>query len=295
MEKIKGIKKVMKGFGSEILYYLYGMWPLNKKNIKVMNMDETIDIMLNTDKSLVRFGDGEMELIRGKNISFQSTDARLAEELKNILFFDNDNFVVALPDIFDGVDQYIMPSQHFWKEHLLFCRRIYIQNCNRNKVYASAFFSRCYFSIADKKQCSRWFEKIKSIWKDCEIVIIEGCRAHSGVENDLFDQAKMVERIICPSDNAYQFYSAILEKCRVFPRTKLMLVSLGPTAKVLAADLFGSGYRVIDIGNLDIEYEWYIHGELTKARYSKNDMVTVQENLTAGYTKYLDEIKYRIS
>ena len=37
----------------------------------------------------------------------------------------------------------------------------------------------------------------------------------------------------------------------------LFLIALGPTATVLAYDLFKNGYQAIDAGHVDIEYEWY--------------------------------------
>ena len=36
----------------------------------------------------------------------------------------------------------------------------------------------------------------------------------------------------------------------------MVLIALGPTATVLATDLSNSGYQAIDIGHIDIEYEW---------------------------------------
>ena len=49
-------------------------------------------------------------------------------------------------------------------------------------------------------------------------------------------------------------------------KDKLILLSLGPAAKVLAYDLFLAGYRVVDVGHVDMEYEMFLRGEtkLTK-------------------------------
>ena len=44
----------------------------------------------------------------------------------------------------------------------------------------------------------------------------------------------------------------------------LVLCLLGPTATVLAYDLFKAGYRFIDLGHVDIEYEWYRMGVVWK-------------------------------
>ena len=41
-------------------------------------------------------------------------------------------------------------------------------------------------------------------------------------------------------------------------KSKLILIALGPTATILAYDLSNEGYQAIDIGHIDIEYEWYL-------------------------------------
>lgn len=39
------------------------------------------------------------------------------------------------------------------------------------------------------------------------------------------------------------------------------MLSYGPTATVLAYDLAKLGYQAIDLGHLDVEYEWYLRNE----------------------------------
>lgn len=41
-------------------------------------------------------------------------------------------------------------------------------------------------------------------------------------------------------------------------KAKLVLIALGHTATVLAYDLAEVGYQAIDIGHIDIEYEWFL-------------------------------------
>ena len=47
-------------------------------------------------------------------------------------------------------------------------------------------------------------------------------------------------------------------------KSKLILIALGPTATVLAYDLHKLGYQVVDIGHIDIEYEWFLKGVMEK-------------------------------
>ena len=44
------------------------------------------------------------------------------------------------------------------------------------------------------------------------------------------------------------------------PNEYLILLALGPTATVMAYNLAQKGYQAIDIGHIDIEYEWYRMG-----------------------------------
>src|SRR5690606_24260392 len=67
-----------------------------------------------------------------------------------------------------------------------------------------------------------------------------------------------IKRIIGPKHHAYDKVPLIIKKVLELPHPELILVALGPAAKSLVYDLHQKGYRVIDIGNLDIEYEWYL-------------------------------------
>ena len=74
----------------------------------------------------------------------------------------------------------------------------------------------------------------------------------------------------------------------------MFLLALGAAAKPLAEDLFLKGYRVIDIGNLDMEYEWFLRGAKNKMKLEKHFAESVEENHKAGYDEYLSQIKARI-
>lgn len=48
------------------------------------------------------------------------------------------------------------------------------------------------------------------------------------------------------------------------PVDKTILIALGPTASVLAYDLALMGYHAIDIGHVDLSYEWLIRNNGAK-------------------------------
>ena len=152
----------------------------------------------------------------------------------------------------------------------------------------------CYYYAADRSGCGTQFAKIRKIWENRDVVVVEGEKTHNGVGNDLLDTARSVERIICPPSNAYGAIPAILDACTAYDKDRLFLLSVGVAAKFLAVDLFERGYRVLDIGNLDMEYEWFVTRSPGKRKLAKHDLVTEEANRAAGHTAYLEQIKVRI-
>lgn len=287
------MKQKVKDILAAIAYFLYEKGILHNR-IKVHTIDETIDVLLNTEKSMVRFGDGEIVMIKGGDLMLQKASPEIAEGLAGILAYPHDDLIVTIPDIFETLSDHHRESRQFWRDHLLFCRKTYERYCNPDRVYYSTFVSRCYYYAADRSGCSAQFAKIRKIWENRDIVVVEGERTHNGVGNDLLDTARSIERIICPPSNAYEAIPAILDACTAYGKDRLFLLSVGVAAKFLTVELFGQGYRVLDIGNLDMEYEWYVRRAPGKMKLEKHDCVSEEKNRAAGYTAYLEQIKVRI-
>lgn len=287
------MKQLIKDLLAQIDYWLH-LYGIRKNKIKVYTVDETIDELINTEKSMVRFGDGEITVIRGRDLKLQKVNPEISEGLKRILGYEYDDMIVTIPEIFGNMSMYRKKSRQFWKEHLLIYRKVYDRYCNPNRIYYNTSVSRFYYAFNNKEKCKLWAEKLKKIWGDKDIVVVEGQKTHNGVGNDLFDNAKTIERIIGPSSDAYEKREEILDCCRKYEKDRLFLISLGVAAKFITECLFLEGYRVLDIGNLDLEYEWYIHGEKDKISLTKNAIIGEEENKKAGYDIYLSQIKYQI-
>ena len=289
------MKRKIKDILAAIVYFLYEKDILHNR-IKVHTIDETIDELLNTDKSMVRFGDGEIVMIRGVDLRLQQAAPEIGEGLAEILAYQNDDLMVTIPDIFHTLSDHHKASRQFWMDHLLFNRKVYEKYCNKNRIYGSTFVSRCYYFAEDRSGCDRWFAKIRKIWENKNIVIVEGTRTHNGVGNDLFDSAVSIERIICPPSNAYGALPAIVEACLSYNKDRLFLLSVGVAAKFLTMELFRRGYRVLDIGNMDMEYEWYLRKTPDKMSLEKHSVAGEEANRQAAahdeaYARYLDQVK----
>lgn len=287
------MKKVIKDILAQINYMLFRAG-IRRCAIRVHSIEETIAELCNTDKSMVRFGDGEITMIRGRSLKLQKVKPEIVEGLKRILGYQYDDMIVTIPEIFGDLSVYRKESRQFWKDHLLFSRKIYEKYCNPGRQYYSTSVSRFYYAMEDKYKCAVWIEGIRNIWKDKNVVVVEGARTHNGVGNDLLDTAGSIERIICPSSDAYEKLGEIQRECMKYPRDRLFLVSLGVAAKFLTEKLFLEGYRVLDIGNLDMEYEWYLKNAEEKEKIPKHDIIDVEANRCAGYRDYLNQIKVRI-
>ncbi|HFU0809104.1 TPA: GT-D fold domain-containing glycosyltransferase, partial [Streptococcus pneumoniae] len=171
--------------------------------IQVKGIDETLDYIIEHNSSLVRFGDGEVNLMWGLPIPYQNHDLELANQLKHIVGLESDEkLVVCLPDAFDDRFVFTWWATPFWKEHMNVYMDFYKELC-KGSWYGSTFISRPYIDYEDKSKAKGQFEKLKSIWENRDILIVEGITSRSGVGNDLFDKVKSVKRIICPSHNAY--------------------------------------------------------------------------------------------
>ena len=270
----------------------------NALNIKVLGILDTLNYIIAHNSSVSRFGDGEMYIITGHNIPYQHYDENLANELKEIIRSEsNESLVVCLSDVFERLDRYNQSAIDFWKQHLN-NNYVYYKSLCKAPWYGSTFISRPYMDLVDKSLSKMYFNTIKKLWDKKNILIVEGANSRSGVGNDLFDNANSVERIICPSKHAYSKIDEIESLIEKHAESKLILLILGPTAKVLAKRLSNKKFQAIDMGHIDSEYEWYKMKANTKvklnhkhtAEYNYDENITLIED-----KKYNSQIVERIN
>lgn len=226
---------------------------------KVASLEDSVNYIIQTHCSVSRLGDGEIKLVAGKKLGFQDENSILQEKMIEVLSEPIENHIVCLPDIFNDLTIYDSDSQKHWKKHLAFYRRYWYRYINKQANFYNAFISRCYMMYQNPSMSSRMFELLKQIWQDRDVIIIEGEQSRLGVNNDLFNNTKSIKRILAPNRNAFNYYQLILDKVTQYDKQEyLILLALGPTATVMAYDLAKLGYQAIDIGHVDIEYEWFL-------------------------------------
>ncbi len=267
----------------------------NKKP-KVMNSNETLDYILKNKCSLARFGDGELSIMEGRNLKFQKYNELLASKLQQVR--TNNKCLVCVPDIFGkNLNKKILTKEEytFWKRCMLVFGGMWNKHFGKHELLGDAEISRFYIRYINKNGIDNYINKFKQIWSQHNIVFVEGKNSRLGVGNDLFNNAKTIKRILCPETNAFDKYDEILnsvqKNCK---KDDLIILALGPTATVLAYELANLGYRALDLGHIDIEYEWFKMGATKKVPINNkhvnecNSMGDcAEEDLDK---KYLDEI-----
>ena len=197
------------------------------------------------------------------NIScgFQEPNTTLGLKLTKILQSKEKGLLVGLniPYKIKDLKKLKNQNKYYWIQFLKKYKFMISKLINKNNVYYSAVFTRFYIRYKYKDNLSKKIEHIKKIWEKKHILIIEGERTRLGIGNDLFDNAKSIKRIICPFKNAFTIYNKIIKNIvNLKEKKRLIIISLGPTATILAYDLYKLGYQCIDIGHIDLEYEWYL-------------------------------------
>lgn len=255
----------------------------------VASVEETIDEIVTNKRSIARFGDGEIKLAAGKDISFQKNSKRIAKKMKEVLSSDIDGLMIGIADIFGNYEKYDDETNRYWKKHLERFRGVWYRNLIKGKKYYNASMTRQYIGLRHKEESKEIFEHIKKIWDGRNVVIIEGEMSRLGVGNDLLDNAKSIRRILGPSKQAFSKYDEILKEAEKLDKDVLILLALGPAATCLAYDLHKLGYQAVDIGHVDVEYEWY----RMKAKHKmpiKNKMV---HESTVNYIGEIDDDEYK--
>ncbi|WP_297816262.1 SP_1767 family glycosyltransferase [uncultured Lactobacillus sp.] len=268
-------------------------------NIDVKDTGESLDLIAKDHKSVVRFGDGEFDLINGKSIPYQQYDENLSKHLKNIVLRGNyNNTLVCLPDVFRDLDRYGHYAQGFYEVSFFPDNEAILTDIEKTgNWYGSTFISRPYIDLIDKSKSQHYFDKWKEIWNGHDLLIVEGKFTRSGVGNDLFDNANSVERIICPPRDSYAKVNEIEDAIKEHAADKLVLLMLGPTAKVIVDDLQDLDNQIIDLGHIDSEYEWFKMG--AKYKVKLKDKHTAEFNYDENIepiqdAKYQEEIVARI-
>lgn len=266
---------------------------------KIMRSEETIKYIKDNNLSVSRYGDGEFGIMRGHSIGFQDYDPILANRLKEICKKNIPDLLICVPGTLKSCKNYKSAPKKFWKCELGLKYHLWNKFFKNQKILGDTQISRFYIDFVNGKQHG---EKILNLWMELwnkkNILIVEGKDTKLGVGNNLFSNANSIKRIIVPSKNAFYKYSEILNSIiKYATKDQIILLAVGPTATILAMDLSIKGLQAIDIGHIDIEYEWYLKNAQDKIAIPskavnevRNGLIVTNENIQVSYNMEIIKI-----
>lgn len=242
-------------------------------NVRIMSALKTIGYIKKNKCCIARYGDGEFRLMQSTGqITFQSANEDLKNALINVL--KKRNVLICIPLIMHSTRECSPNPARYWKKWAVSnnTQKKIVQLLRKEKGlfyhYGDALITRPYIDRCSVELARKTFCELRKLWDKRNVLIVEGEQTRLGVGNDLFNNTASIKRILAPAVDAWEYYAEIKAKTIQYAKenTDLVLIALGPTATVLAADLADEHIWALDIGHIDIEYEWYLKGATRKEK-----------------------------
>lgn len=272
---------------SKIPEYAHGLakYPRVSKSLgqfSIMTIENTLVAIRDQGLSMARFGDGELRWLTGDSSApFQKPSADLSKALNNTLVEDRDRCLVCLPSAFSGLSDRVLRSQIYWRYAIGQAGSKWSAAVPNSREYGNADCTRFYMTFAAKRPAvvTERVELWSSIFSGRDLLVVEGSGTRMGLGNNLFQRANSVARITVPNKNAFDRVQDI-QDCIIqhASHDSLILLAIGPTATVLASELSVLSFQALDVGHLDLEYEWMKIGARHKVKVSGRIVTEVGGN-----------------
>lgn len=210
---------------------------------------ETLDLVL-SGRSLARYGDGEFKMARqpGIGIKSQRADRELSRRLASILHESGD-CLVGIPNVHSAT-----PKAEFWGKVTPWAAKM----LSPHRQYVSSFVSRA--DSAPWINTPEYWSKVEQLWRGLDVMVVRGSgkvfrlRAMVG--------ATSITEILGPRNSAWSSYADLIKRIGHPDR---VLISLGPTATVMAVELCARGVHAIDVGHMGAFYRRWLNAQKVAA------------------------------
>ena len=215
---------------------------------KILNSEETVKYILDNKKSIIRLGDGEFNILNGKDISYQKYSKQLKEELNNVLelYFKSKGdceYLLCVPKYFMECSGFKLMKKRIYIASWAYSREQFQKNFPQDILYGDAFLF--------KRENEEIYEKIwvNSNYKTC-VFIHNDKKYAEKFENEYNIKTKFIK---INSRNAYEQINDIklkvLDYINEDRKNVIVLISAGPAGKILVKDLSRKGIFSIDTGH----------------------------------------------
>lgn len=216
-------------------------------NYSFLDAGQTLEYLSRNKKSFVRFGDGEFAILYGFDIYFQRYDPLLKDLLLEIIesYTPDSPYLLGVPPIpIKNLDySYMQKSKNlkYWTRAEAFMKTRLSKRC----VYGDLFiFRRAAYSRME----------VPKLWGN-KIVVLVGSMTKYFTDKQL-EGAKDQYLVDCPLVNAFEEWEGINRNILEVITTNhlkneelVILISLGPAAKVIAYELSKRPLVVYDVGH----------------------------------------------
>lgn len=221
----------------------------SKSKANILDSRETINFVIQNRKSIIRLGDGEFGLFHGKDIHYQKYSVELKERVNQIIReFENKNglapYLLCVPFKFFKRNSFFLMKKRVYVSSWAVSKRYFQKNLRQDITYGDAFL----FS----KENSKLYP---SLWENTGNIVF----VHNDVKYaDDFSKnsGKKVFFLKVPSKDSFSLLDAIEENIehvfiteKINKENSIILISSGPTGKIIAFDFSLKGYWCIDAGH----------------------------------------------
>lgn len=202
-------------------------------------------------KSIARYGDGELKIMRGGNCVSQLHNEALANEMAYIIARGStDNLLVGIPTIDDR-----NPKCENWRK----LTPRFAPFLSRERVYHASFITRP--DNAPWLGTKEYFDAVESLWKDQNVCFIGNGMRSLTADFLLKTGASKVDWIQCSYRDSYNEIGVLEQRALNSPYSRVLLC-VGPTATCLAARLEKAGKHAVDLGHIGMF--WRRYGQFVK-------------------------------
>lgn len=185
----------------------------------------------------------------------------LQARLKEILTTKDKSMLIGISNRFGRLDDVDANVRTYWRGFLGRYRKDIYALLDFDRTYIDTCMTAHAIEVDDhttpevKAESEAYYNEVRKIWDGQDITVIKGAD-NEKFTHDIYDNAKSVSYIYGPKEHAFREYDRIFAEARQLPKDRLIIIVLGPTAKLLAYELNKLGYRALDLGHMAKAYEW---------------------------------------
>lgn len=218
--------------------------PQGNKKCLYLDEEQTLEMVIKNNMSLIRWGDGETQIIFGKSIYFQDFNENLKNDLLKLILNKSPNVLKCIPVKYlkkNILNLIFQKKLRLWAK----TRYFFYKLCTGNEIYGDAFLFRPESKLTNSQIEKLWIGKKIILVVNEEQIFKDFSKKYK--DNDIFF-------IKIKKKNAYEEKDIILEKIFKYlsnndPNHIRVLVSAGPTAKIIVYEVARNGYIAYDMGH----------------------------------------------